>query len=187
MKFYVMYASPSVEDYVKAGEAIQPLERGCLMSEFQFLDHSRLTVEADENGGITFVDFIQAGEAGCIPLISDRFYQILKNAGVDYLFYKPVDITISELGYCEHYWLALPPRIYCLNESQSTFREKQQYPRELRKVENIVISERNIGRYQIFQLAGTVNEEIIVKEELKTIVEKSQLLNVHFYELQEEI
>ena len=183
MKFYVMYADTCVEDYIRPGPDIQELERGCLMSEFQFLNHYRIRVEADENGGMHFVDFLQEG---CIPLVSDRFYRILQQASVDYLFYKPVDITVSFLGYCEPYWLALPPRIYCVEEEKSIFREEKTYPRELRKVEDIVIQSGSIGRYQIFQMAGTVNDEIIVTEQLKEKIESNELTNVHFYELKEE-
>lgn len=187
MKFFVMYAQTCIEDYVLPGEEILQLERGCINSEFQFLDHSPISVEISDEGGEDFPDFLIYD--GIIPLITENFRQVLDRAGVNNLFYKPVNLT-SDAGYSENYYLALPPRIDCLNFLESVVEvEKNNFAQDdelIKEVVEIVIDENKIGNYKIFKLpAGFVNQEIIVTEKLKTAIEKANLENVYFAHLKE--
>ena len=97
---------------------------------------------------------------------------------------KYMVVFVNDRGECAA--LSYDDNFYCVEEEKSIFREEKTYPRELRKVEDIVIQSGSIGRYQIFQMAGTVNDEIIVTEQLKEKIESNELTNVHFYELKEE-
>ena len=185
MKFFVMYAESCIEEYAAPGADIFELKRGCLNSEFQFLDHSPLSVEISDEGGIYFPDFILKGT---IPLISTAMKRTLDKFGVDYLFYKPIQLTYSALGRAENYFLALPPRINCIDTSKSIIEvEKNDFilPTELiREVKKICIAENQIGRYDIFKLAGVVNQEIIITEKLKTALAEGNFENAFFYELE---
>lgn len=183
MKFFVMYAETCMEDYVVPGEEIFQLERACLNSEFQFLDKSTLTAEISDEGGLQFPDFILCG---VIPLVSTEVKRVLENFGADYIFFKPIRLTAAELGRVEEFWLALPPRINCLDWERSTIEvEDNEFlpPVELiREAKKIFIDENQIGRYDIFKLAGVVNQEIIVTERLKNALEVANLENLFFYE-----
>lgn len=185
MKFFVMYAETCVEDYVEPGAEIFELERGCLNSEFQFLDKTPLSVEISEDGGIYFPDFILSGT---IPLVSTSIKRTLDKFGVDYIFYKPVQLTCSELGRAENYFLALPPRINCLDLQKSIVEVEENkfiLPLELiREATKICIAENQIGRYDIFKLAGVVNQEIIVTERLKNVLAAGNFENLFFCELE---
>ena len=185
MEFYVMYGESCVENYAVPGEQIRSLEKGCLNSEFQFLTHDAIEVELGE-GGIYYPDYIIYG---CIPLISDKFYNFLQEQSVDYLFYKPVCLTYPDLGIREQYWLALPPRINCLDmESSEVITEDNEYLDEselMREAKKIVIVPPQLGRYNIFRLANVVNDEIIVTEEFKKMLEKENFENVYFADLEE--
>lgn len=185
MKFFVMYAESCVEEYAVPGAEIFELERGCLTSEFQFLDKSPLSVEISDEGGVYFPDFIVEGT---IPLVSTAIKKVLDKFGVDYLFYKPIQLTYSELGRAENYFLALPPRINCLDTSKSVIEVEQNefiLPIELiREAKKICIAENQIGRYDIFKLAGVVNQEIIVTERLKNALAAGNFENLFFYELE---
>ena len=185
MKFFIMYAQTCIEDYVLPGEKIFQLERGCLNSEFQFLDHSPLNVEISDEGGIYFPDFILQNS---IPLISTRMKNLFDKFQVDYIFYKPINLTYSELGRAENYFLALPPRINCLDLKESLIEiEENEFilPIELiREAKKIHIAENQIGRYNIFKLAGVVNQEIIVTEKLKDALAAENFENLFFYELE---
>lgn len=185
MKFFVMYAETCVEDYVVPSEEILELKRGCLNSEFQFLDKSPLRVEVSDKGGIYFPDFILKGS---IPLISTAMKRTFEKFGVDYVFYKPIQLTISELGRSENYWLALPPRINCLDTEKSIIEvEDNEFilPTELiREAKKICIVENQIGRYNIFKLSGVVNQEIIVTENFKNALVAENFENLFFYELE---
>ena len=185
MRFYVMYGESCVENYAVPGEQIRILEKGCLNSEFQFLNHDAIEVELGE-GGLYFPDHIIYG---CIPLISDKLYSFLQKQQIDYLFYKPVRLTYSDVGISEQYWLALPPRINCLDmDSSEVIQEDNEYLDEselMREVRKIVIIPSQLGRYNIFRLANVVNDEIIVTEEFKEMLEKEKFENVYFADLEE--
>lgn len=188
MKYYVMYAETAVEEYFKPDDTLKDeLMEGCLYSEFQYLDHKPLESEISEDGGMEFPDFITAG---CVPFISDRFKRLLDDLQVANLFYKPIAFTFSPLGLKEYYYLALPPRINCLNWDESGIQtEDNEFlaPTELmREAEDIVINEYAVGNYKIFKLANVTNQEIIVTEEIKTAVETANLENVYFAELKGE-
>ena len=187
MNFYTMYAESCIEDYVQIDSGVSTLEKGCLNSEFQYLDKMPLTVETAEDGGMEFPDLIITGTAGSVPLISNKLKRLLDSLDINNLFYKQVYITISSLGYKEKYWLALPPRIKCLDLERSVIEtEDNEFlpPKELmREAKNIAIDPEAVGNYHIFKLADVVNQEIIVDEDLKDVLEKAQLKNVHFSEL----
>ena len=183
MKFFVMYAETCIENYAVPGKEIFQLERACLNSEFQFLDKAPLNVEISDEGGLYFPDFILSGT---IPLISTAVKRVFESFGVDYVFFKPINLTSTELGRNENFWLALPPRINCLDWERSiieTEDNKFAPPIELiREAKKFFIDENQIGRYDIFKLAGVVNQEIIVTEKLKDALEVADFENIFFYE-----
>lgn len=170
MKFFVMYAQPQVEEYVRAGDTINRLRRACKFSEFQYLDRTPLTVEISDDGGTQFPDFILQG---FIPLVSTGLKRALENFGVDYVFFKPIRLTCSRLGISENYFLALPPRINCLDERTVIVDNAAQ---------KISIDEEKIGRFDIFKLAGVTNQEIIVTEKLKAALADYNFENLFFSE-----
>ncbi len=187
MKFYKMYAQPCVEEYVVPGDGIDVLFDGCLYSEFQYLDHAPITVEIAPEGGVIFPDFIVYQT---IPLVSIEMRQVFTRFNADYIFYKPVQLTNSARGIVEEYYLALPPRIDCLDSGRSIFvvgeEEDNRQPFERRcEVSKIVIARKKIGRFDIFKIANSVNQEIIVTERLKNALERESFENLYFNELEE--
>ena len=176
--FFRMSAGGS-EELVRPSESIGlALSRGCLNSEFQYLDHMLLEGTVREDSGDVFPDFLFDDGAN-IPLVSDRFYRHLVNAGVDNLFYKPIDLT-NEFDERHRYWLALPPRIRALSH-ESIIEEDADY--HYREATRIVIDPARVGNYQIFELADVVNNDIIVTERLKTSIERAGFTNVFFDEV----
>lgn len=188
MKFYELYADTCVEDYVAlaADSFKEDFIRACNQSEFQYLDRRPIEIELSLDGGIEFPDFIV--HDGCVSLVSEKFRRALDGAGVDNLFYKPVTLTFEQLGFAENYYLALPPRIDCLDRAESVIVvEENDYalPEEfLKTVTQIVIAPRRVGNYKIFKLPPFfTNTEIIITEELKKFLEQAALENVNFLEL----
>lgn len=177
MKFYRLYAQKA-EEYAVPGEALRVLTRGCERSEFQFLNHQVLSVPLAENSGLAFPDFLCSAQ---IPLISDKFKRVFDDSGIDNLFYKPILLTDETIGLRERYWLALPPRIRCLNRQASRFVEDDA---ALPKATKIVINPSKVGNYQIFCLEEVVNRDLIVTEWLKEKIEAAHLENVYFAELE---
>ena len=185
MKYYVMYAETAVEEYFKPNDMLKDeLMEACLNSEFQYLNHEPIESEISEDGGLEFPDFVISG---CVPFISDKFKRLFDDLKVDNLFYKPIIFTFNSLGIKEYYYLALPPRINCLNWDESDVQtEENEFltKRELmQEAEKIVINDHAVGNYKIFKLANVTNQEIIVTEEIKNVIEKAKLENVYFAEL----
>ena len=188
MNFFVMYAESCIENYIAPSDDLKILLKGCLKSEFQYLDRAPITANVAEDGGEIFADFLIYGEA--VPLVSARFRQVLDRAGVDNIFYKPITLKCAALGQSESYFLALPPRIDCLKISASIVEvEENEFASDdelLKEVTKIVIDYNKVGNYKIFKLpAEFKNQEIIVTEELKKVLEVAGLENVYFAPLEE--
>lgn len=168
--FYEISASSCVEEYLRLGSALEAIRDACAGSELQYLDHNPISAEIDESSGPVCQDFIY--EHG-IPLVSERLKDFFDSWGIDYLFYKKVVLKRSETGMAEPYWLALPSRIDCLDMEEITVDDLFGTAEPLR------IIPRNIGRYQIFKLAGVTNLEIIVTEELAQALEKENFVGLY--------
>ena len=178
MKFFIMFAQSCVEEYVRPGNGLNVLHKACRFSEFQYLDRSTLDVEISDDSGDEFTDFILQG---IIPLVSTRLKRVLEKFKVDYVFYKPVRLTCSSLGIAEDYFLALPPRINCLDEERSLIVESK----SARLAKKIFIDEEKIGRYEIFKLADFENQDIIITERLKEVLAANNFENLYFSEMGE--
>lgn len=188
MRFFVLAGESMVEEYAVPGPEIASLGFACERSEFQFLDREPMSVEISRDGGTEFPDFIIS--EGRIPLVSERLREALLALGADYLFWKPVNLTFAPMGFNEPYWLALPPRIDCLDRDECDIEEdgsngpsweKRHYARRITILENM------IGNYRIFKLPfDMLNQEIIVSEDVKNSLERQNFSNLYFYPLEGE-
>lgn len=174
--YYVLEASENVEEYVSAIEGTREMAQACQMSEFQFLDLKAISIEVDSDSGRVFQDFLY--DSG-VPLISERMKECLDELQIDYLFYKKILLTKKRQGIEEIYWLALPPRINCLNRELSDIDEL------LNVADDIVINEERVGRYEIFKLSGVGNIDIIISERLAQILKEKNLIGLHVNKLDE--
>lgn len=191
MSYFILYAETCIEEYAEPSDEIDVLLKSCISSEFQYLNHDALSVEISEESGLIFPDLILA--KGAIPLISDRMKRCFDEQNVDNLFYKRITLTCNDLGKKEYYWLALPPRINCLDfgwldGAGYITNENQDLPlwQWSREVKEIRIISANVGRYKIFKLSGVINQEIVITKNLKDALEKEKFENVYFQEIKEE-
>lgn len=173
-KYYVLEASKNVSDFISVKEGVSTFSKACQMSEFQLIDSVPVIIEVDPDSGKIFQDFIY--DKG-VPLISDKMKDCFDDCNVDYLFYKKVILTKKQLGIEEIYWLALPPRINCLNRDESDIDDF------LNVAEKIVINDDKVGRYDIFKLAGVGNLEIIATEALTSRLKIKKFIGVHINNL----
>lgn len=169
-EYYTLEASINVSDYVRVKTGTKEFVKACQMSEFQFLDSSPMSIEVDDDSGKIFQDFMYDNG---VPLISDKLKECFDELGVDYLMYKKIILTKRNLGIEEIYWLALPPRINCLNREESEIDEL------LNVAEEIVINEDKVGRYDIFKLAGVGNLDVIVTEKVASELRKEKFIGLH--------
>ena len=147
------------EFYVKV--RVPPeIKRGVIDSEFQFLDHKEISVELEDCYGTEFPDLIMA--ENYVPLISARLKQYFDTWGIDNLYYKKIRLKMTDYEIEELYWLALPPRIDCLDPEKS-------FNEELGICNKIVILPNKVGNYNIFKLKNG-NDEVIITEYLRTML-----------------
>ena len=170
--YFGLGSSSNVEEYLKLGSSLDAIRLPCAMSEFQYLDRKPLRAEVAEYSGTVCQDFIY--ERG-IPLVSDRLKDFLEQCGIDYLFFKKIVLTRTSVGMEEPYWLALPPRINCLNFEQS------EVDSILNAADKIVINGDRVGRYDMFKLAGVTNLEIIATERLALALRAKDFIGLHIY------
>lgn len=152
--FYELQQKKS-EFYIKV--RVPPeIKRGAIDSEFQFLDHKEISIELEDCYGTDFPDFIMA--ENYVPMISGILKQKFDSWGIDNLFYKKVKLKMSDYDIEEQYWLALPPRIDCLDYERSI-------DEELEICTRIVILPNKVGNYDIFKVTGG-NDAVIITERL---------------------
>ena len=172
--YYVIEASKNVEEYVSVIDSTASFVKPCQMSEFQFFDTKPISLEVDADSGKVFQDFMY--DKG-VPIISDRLKECFEDLGVDYLFYKKILLTKQNLGVEEIYWLAIPPRINCLNREESDIDEV------LNVADEIVINEDKVGRYEVFKLSGVGNLEIIVSSKIADVLKSKKYIGLHIYKI----
>lgn len=173
-RFYEISTSSLIEGYLKLGSTLEDIDGYCARSDFQYLDRRPISVEVAAESGNVCQDFIYEIST---PLISERVKDFFDDFGIDYLFYKRITLTRSNVGMREPYWLALPPRIDCLDIPRSEIDE------DTMNAEQIVINTSKIGRYDIFKLAGVANLEIIVTEKLAKALEEKDFKGLFIYPL----
>lgn len=158
--FYELQQTKS-EFYVKV-RVPSEIKRGVINSEFQFLDRKEVSVELEECYGSDFPDLIMAEDY--VPMISSKLKQFFDLWGIDNLFYKKIKLKMTDYDIEEHYWLALPPRIDCLDPERS-------FDKKLEICTKIVIIPNKVGNFDIFKLKDG-NDEIIITERLKNLIEQ---------------
>ena len=173
--YYILESSKNVKEYISIVDGTKGFAKACQMSEFQYLDAETIFIEVDFDSGRIFQDFIY--DKG-VPVISDEMKEYLDTLGVDYLLYKKIILTKQQLGIEEVYWLALPPRINCLNREESEIDEM------LNVAEKIVIIEDKVGRFEIFKLAGVGNLEIMLSENMAQALKEKKFTGVHICEIE---
>lgn len=186
MIYYNMFAHSSIAEYAMPDDDLRRLCDACALGDLQFLDRTPLEVGLEPEGGLMFPDFIVYLDR--VPLVSLKLRQALDEFGVDNLFYKPVSLVERDLGLREQYWLALPPRIDCLDWDECDVEETSpaSFPGWIKtwEAKKIVIDPEKTGRYFIFKPPpNTANQEIIVRRELKEFLEPFGFENLNFYQL----
>ena len=157
--FYSLKSDVDYWEYIIPDYSKLPLSlrNACINGEFQYIDRLPITLEVLESSGDIFPDFIY-NPIEEVPLISDELKNIFNNFGIDNLFYKQITLVKKSIAKEKVYWLALPPRIDCINFELSCLDEV------LNTVSNISICEEKVGYYNIFKLSNVVNSEIIVTQ-----------------------
>lgn len=104
-----------------------------------------------------------------VPVISPVLKKIFDYFEIDYVCYRSVKLLRKSDGFCEKFFLCVPPRIQCLDKSQSIIDKYDDAHR-------IVIDPELVGNFDIFKLSDAVNSEIFVTERLmkKITQEKAQ-------------
>lgn len=176
-KYFRLDELHAVAGSIDVGEALDCFSEACCSSEFQFLDREPISVEVAPDSGNICQDIIIENH---VPLISERLKTIFDEHGVDNLFYKKVILTKDDIGMEEIYWLALPPRIKCLNRRKSEFEGEDEAHNRAKK---IVISTKRVGNYKIFKLDTLRNNEIIITEDLAEALKKADLTGIYITEI----
>lgn len=190
MTYCTIYSHSSIAEYAWPGPQIHSLCEVCAASEFQHINRLPIEVELDPDGGTEFPDFIVYLKR--VPLISERLRQTLDELGIDNLFYKPIKLVRRELGLGEPYWLALPPRIDCLDWENCSLKEAgwpdDPFWAKKWEITRITLDAEKIGHYRIFKLPpNTCNLEIVVTDGLRVALEARKFTNLNFYPLNPEL
>lgn len=143
-----------VSEYVNIDNELYDIESACALSEIQLIPKEIPPVELKDESGDIWPDFMY--ESG-LPLISKRFKDFLDDEKIENLFYKEITLKRVKKGDEKKYFLALPPRIKCLNE-------KSIFDEDFGGVEHFEIDEKRIGYYNIFKCENGHNDEIILTE-----------------------
>ncbi len=166
-EYYYMSAAAAVESeyiYLDNDRLSEELSSGCRESEFQYIPEKIGKIFLNDESGDELPDFI-CDELNNVPLISERLKKLFDEISIKNLYYQRVQLIRERDELSVSYWLAVPPRISCLNKARSRINEKWQ------RAETLVIDPVRTGSYKIFKIADAMNDEIIVKRELRDLIE----------------
>lgn len=168
-KYYYIVADDTLgSDFIYLNDETVPdeLKYACKRSEFQYIDKTLKVLEIDPDCGDLLPDFIY-DERNYIPLISDRLKNVFDMLDVRNVYYQRVSLLRKKDGITSSYWIAVPPRIECMDKDKSTINTLWD------KAEQIVIDEHKVGNYDIFKLSNVINNEIIISLKMKNAIEKA--------------
>lgn len=170
-KYYFLIAEDTEgSDYLFLDDDRIPddLKRGCRSSNYQFIDPNISELYASPESGDILPDFICDGHND-VPLISERMKAVFDSLKIRFIFYQRIRIVRRSDGLSENYWLAVPPRIDCLDKDKSKIKEI------INKVDKMVIDQDKVGNCEIFKISGVKNNEIIISSKLKNALEKQKI------------
>lgn len=147
-------------DYISIN-ALPEIQKGCMNSEFQFLDKKLTKIEVSLDGGGEFPDFLMADQYA--PYISDKLKRVYDRLGIDNLFFQKTIFSLQEFDVEAVYWLAVPPRIHCLDPKCINT--------ELGIATEFHLLKEKVGNYKIFKLSNVGNNELFVTKDLKNELE----------------
>lgn len=118
-----------------------------------------------------------------IPLISARFKAVLDDAGVNNVFYKPVDLC-NEDDESSEYFLMLVKPVDCV-----VWEKTEHTVSELSGLKKIIggfeIDDKSLGSYKMFKIKGILNKFWVIDEEIKQKIEEAGLVGIKLLELSE--
>ncbi|MDE6797989.1 MAG: hypothetical protein K2J36_08285 [Ruminococcus sp.] len=147
-------------------------KNACIMCQHQHIDIKNPTViNVDTESGDIYPDLIYNEGTG-IPLVSDRFKNILDDFEMEYILFSKVILYHETLRREHECWLMLPPKIDCLDYEKS---EISEHIGILRKA---VIDERTTGRFNMFKICDkrgiVISQKLFITEELVQYLKKVQ-------------
>lgn len=168
--FYKIQASHTYD--TKLSRYVDCISKYCRSSEFQYLTNEPRCWEVSLHENFQFWDYYCIDNV--VPLFSDWLWcKIMEFGNTDGLYIIPV--TISYSGEKRQYYVAIPPRIYCIDRLNTTLH----CDNGIWYADNIVISQKNVGRYNLFKIAGIDDDNIYCSETLaKMLLGISQNYNI---------
>lgn len=97
-----------------------------------------------------------------LPLISNEVKELFDKLGIDYIFYKPVYLYDDFFDEKTLYWLAVIPKIQCMNPE---------------KEENVI---GHVGKFMIFRIKESSGAAIYVTDQMKEILESNKFKGILF-------
>ena len=116
-------------------------------------------------------------------MISARFKEILDSAGVNNVFYKPVDLCNEDDELSEYYLMLVKP-VDCV-----VWEKTEHTVSELSGLKKIIggfeIDDKNLGSYKLFKIKDILNKFWVIDEEIKEKIEEAGLVGIKLLELSE--
>ena len=166
MALYAIKSLGSIEEYVKIDHDFLDINDACRKSEIQFMTKEKIRIGTMESGGTEFPDLIVSGS---VYLFSNTVIEQIKSEIEWYVYLKPVEIACDVIGKKELYWLAVPPRIDCLDIDRSIIEYDWDFDLGIIPVlhcKKIVIDEQLTGNFKMFKIAGVDDDNIYLDESL---------------------
>ena len=181
---YCLKTLSGAEEYVRLKGDVSNIKNPARTSEIQYLNKEKIKMDISDDGGLEFPDLIY--HEG-IMFASDRFKRFLDSKNIDYLFWKPVEISSEKFGKHEKFWVMVSPRIDCLDVSLSKIADRDwNFDNGMLlqlEAEKIVIDPAHIGNFQIFKILGINDNNIYVTKELYEQLEAQNFEGVFFNKL----
>ena len=182
-QIYVLKTFSNAEEYIRPDGDVHSCRLPAMMSELQFLDRSEIWLGLSDDGGLEIPDVLVYDG---ILFVSDRLKQAMDEFRVDYVFYKKTNIASQRLGIRETFWMMIPPRLECLDTERSIFDGNWHFEDGLiprLRADKIVVDVSRLGRYKIFKIAGLLDDNVYLTEELCQYLKGKSLEGVTYFTL----
>lgn len=177
---YQLKVTSNTEEFIQLEGDFSLLKEAYRFEEFQFIYPTPMKVGVTLESGFEVPDIISQES---LLFISQRMKVFLDSYGIDYVFYKKVQVHGEEYGIFETFYLMIVPRVNCLDlESLPENEEIWDYQDglvPLIDVDTFSIEISRLGRYELFRVFGLYENTVYLTESLYKALEKEDFVGVY--------
>lgn len=179
---HLIKITSNAEEFIRLEGNFSLLKKANLKGELQYIDSKPMIVGITIDSGYEVPDIITEDS---LIFISKKMKDFFDKFGIDYVFYKKVEVRGEEYGIYEVFYLMIVPRVDCLELDSLPQKDVLWDYRDgliplinNDEAPNFRIIKAMIGRYDIFRVLGLYQNVFYITDKLYQELERQSFIGL---------